>query len=98
MTDHGAARLAGDQCEIHRYHWPPVLETEVHHVWPQGMGGPDVAENRVRICPQGHTNIHVVLRALARGRAAPKATRRERQLAVRGLLAWQNAGRPGHIA
>lgn len=90
-------RLAGDQCSVHKYHWPPVLETEVHHVWPLGMGGPDVVGNTVKVCGTGHANIHRVLRALAYGKTPPKATRQERYYAVRGLLAWQNAGRPGRI-
>lgn len=90
--------LPGDQCETHAYHWPPVLETEVHHVQPLAMGGPDVAQNRVKVCPSGHSNIHKVLHALALGKTpVPKATRKERALAVRGLLAWQAAGRPGRV-
>lgn len=90
--------LAGDQCEVHRYHRPPVLETEVHHVQPLAMGGPDVAENRVKVCGTGHANIHRVLHALALGKpSVPKATRKERALAVRGLVAWQQAGRPGRV-
>jgi hypothetical protein len=91
------ARLAGDQCQVHRYHWPPVLETEVHHVQPLGMGGPDIPSNTVKVCGSGHANIHRVLHALAYGRQTPKSTRKERFYAARGFLAWQKAGRPGRI-
>jgi hypothetical protein len=90
-------KLAGDQCLVHRYHRPPVLETEVHHVQPLGMGGPDVAANRIPVCPTGHANIHCYLRALARGKPLPKAARSERLYATRGYLAWDAAGRPGRM-
>jgi hypothetical protein len=90
-------RLPGNQCEVHRSHWPPVLETVVHHIRPTSAGGGDVAENRVKVCDTGHRNIHAYLRALARGRPTPKATRRERQLATLGFLAWVEAGKPGRI-
>lgn len=91
------ARLPGDQCQVHGWHRPPVLETERHHVWPLGMGGPDVESNIVLVCGTGHANIHRVLRALAYGKTPPKATRQERYYAVRGFLMWQEAGRPGRI-
>ena len=92
------ARLPGNQCSVHRYHWPPVLETEVHHVWPLGMGGPDTAENRVACCPTGHSSIHVLIRSLMKAKPLPKATREEKRLAVKGFTAWVQAGRPGRIA
>jgi hypothetical protein len=88
------ARLVGDRCLVHRYHRPPVLETEVHHVWPLGMGGPDEPANRLPVCPTGHSNIHRVLRALVAGKPVPKCTRAEMRLAVRGFTAWMQAGRP----
>jgi hypothetical protein len=28
------------------------------------MGGPDVAENKVFICPTAHTNVHMILRLM----------------------------------
>lgn len=89
--------LPGDQCELHRYHYPPVVETVVHHVQPRSAGGPDVATNRVKTCDNGHRSIHAYLRALARGRPLPRVTRSERKTAVRGYLMWTEAGRPGRI-
>jgi len=87
-------RLPGDQCSVHRFHRPPIRETEVHHVWPLGAGGPDNAGNRVRCCPSGHANIHVALRDLVHLRV-PKGTREERRLAQVGFARWVQAGRPG---
>lgn len=90
-------RLAGDQCALHRYHRPAVLETERHHVWPLGMGGPDTPDNIVNVCPTSHSAIHVLIRALVKGQALPKAGRRERYYATRGFLEWVKAGKPGRI-
>ena len=67
---------------------------EVHHIWPLGMGGSDVAANRVAICPTGHTNVHDLLRAALKGTGVdtlPWEYRRrfhfaERDLARRGWL------------
>ena len=88
------AALPGDQCAVHRYHWPPVRETERHHVQPLSMGGPDTPANIVKICPTGHANIHVALRDLVHLRV-PKGTREERRLAQVGFTRWVQAGRPG---
>jgi hypothetical protein len=47
-------------------HRPTPLAYESHHIWPLGMGGPDVAANRVWLCPTAHTNAHEILRELMR--------------------------------
>jgi hypothetical protein len=31
------------------------------------MGGPDVVENQVFICPTAHTNVHAILRLMVGG-------------------------------
>ena len=49
-------------CEIHRSHSPNVHEPDVHHVWPRYAGGPDVADNRIVLCPTGHRNVHELIR------------------------------------
>jgi hypothetical protein len=51
-----------DPCEVHADHNPQPWDVEVHHVWPTGMGGPNVPANRVALCPTGHTNVHALLR------------------------------------
>jgi hypothetical protein len=88
------AALAGDQCEIHKYHWPPVRETVLHHRHPLGMGGPDVKANLVRICPTGHSNTHRAIRAIIRG-VAPVGTKAELVLAHYAVDQWTAAGKPG---
>lgn len=88
--------LTGDQCTVHGSHRPPVLQTEVHHIWPKAMGGPDVPTNRVNVCPTGHANIHVNIRRLVKDeRAVLLGARSERVLARQGVAAWVQAGRPG---
>jgi hypothetical protein len=58
--------ISGDQeCEVHKgRHMPRPYATDGHHVWPKGMGGPDVKENIVFVCATGHQNIHAILRKL----------------------------------
>lgn len=57
--------FASDEpCGVHQRHTPKPSGTDLHHVWPKGMGGPDVAENKVPVCATGHQNIHRLLRAL----------------------------------
>lgn len=50
------------QCLCVAEHRPPTLELEWHHVWPLGEGGPDVAANKLLLCPTTHGNVHVLFR------------------------------------
>lgn len=86
--------LPGDQCGVHKYHWPPVRETVLHHMWPLGMGGPDAPKNIIRICPTGHANVHRAIRAVIRD-VKPVGTRAELALAHHAVGAWMAAGKPG---
>jgi hypothetical protein len=88
------ATLPGDQCTVHGSHRPAVRESVQHHMWPLGMGGPDVAGNLVRVCPTGHANVHRAIRALIRGVPA-EGTRSELVLARHAVEAWTAAGKPG---
>lgn len=81
-------------CVVHAYHWPPLLETQLHHVWPLGMGGPDVKENKVWVCPTGHRNIHWNMRALNDG-TPMKGTKKEKEYAQSGYDSWLAANKPG---
>ena len=83
--DEQARTIPGNHCEVHGYHWPTPLRTVVHHIFPQEYGGPSTPENLVKVCDNGHYNIHEILNALLRDRPIPKGTRAERQIAVRGF-------------
>lgn len=81
-------------CTVHLEHRPQVNHPEVHHIWPVGMGGPDVPENRRAICPTGHTNVHDLLRAALKAQGVdslPWAYRRRFHTQERALarLGWQ---------
>lgn len=87
---------SGDVCEVHGVgyeHRPRSEDVERHHVWPLGMGGPDVPANMRDICPTGHSNIHHLLRHYVRGNGVvPWEVRRrftvgERELAELGYRA-----------
>lgn len=48
-------------CQVHIRHIPRSHVNHVHHVWPKGLGGPEIAENKIITCPTGHYNIHQLL-------------------------------------
>lgn len=84
----------GQVCRCRATHKPPPLELEEHHIWPLGMGGPDLPENRVWLCPTAHTNVHEILRELLKvgpltwGEALaiwPGLNRYQLRLALEGL-------------
>lgn len=82
-------------CQVHGYHWPPAPYTVTHHVWPKGMGGPDINSNKVVVCPTGHLNIHRCLDDLLHGLPMRRGTRKERAYAQQGYDSWVAAGKPG---
>ena len=93
----GAARRMpmGMACAVHAHRsWVPI---ERHHVWPLGMGGPDVAANKVAVCANGHYAVHEFMDRLIRTAGeVPWVEARHfgpkvRALAVRG---WTEAGQP----
>jgi hypothetical protein len=79
-------------CAAHRSHTPHIAKPQTHHVVPTSWGGPNVSENRVTLCPTGHTNVHALLDLYVKASGAPAwdAVRHfgpgERVLAER---AWQ---------
>lgn len=80
-------------CTLHGSHGTArPLRGAVHHVWPLGAGGPDVAENRIDVCETGHANLHLIMWELAHGRPAPKCARSELAYAKRGVAEWLTAG------
>ena len=83
-------------CSVHRRHSPRSHVNEVHHVWPRGDGGPDLAANRVVVCATGHNSVHALLDAYRRAHGDPgwrvrrRFTRGERALAETG---WNRMSR-----
>lgn len=55
---------AAEVCLCVAEHRPPYLELNRHHIVPLFMGGPDVPENVVWICPTAHANVHELLRLM----------------------------------
>lgn len=56
----------GRTCQCMAEHRPAPLELNAHHIWPLGMGGPDVDSNVAWLCPTAHANVHELLRLLMR--------------------------------
>lgn len=56
-----AARTTAAPCTVHKRHTPASHVNEIHHVWPLGEGGPDVAANKVVVCATGHNSVHQLL-------------------------------------
>lgn len=53
------------ECTVHKHR--EGVPIEVHHVWPKGMGGPNVPGNRVPLCSNGHGQVHEYLAVLVKG-------------------------------
>ncbi len=64
-------------CQIHKYHSPLPMQQNVHHILPLSWRGPDVASNKVTVCPSGHRNIHVLLDYYVHAQGLPPWTKRE---------------------
>lgn len=85
----------GRTCAVHRHRDDVPLE--VHHIWPRGRGGADVAINRVTVCANGHSAIHELLTRIERAgtyKAVPWRVRirfgfKVRRLALQG---WSRYG------
>jgi hypothetical protein len=67
MTLRTLPAAPGVTCVLHAYHSPEVVSFDVHHVIPISMGGPDIATNRIIVCPTGHRNVHTLIHALTSG-------------------------------
>lgn len=88
------ARPMGRTCFAH--HHREQVPLEVHHIWPKGAGGPDVAANKVTICANAHSSTHdLLLKMLKAGTVKLPWTvrrlygRKVRRLAVAGYTAIQ---------
>ncbi len=55
----------GTDCGVHTHReWVPL---EKHHVWPLGYGGPDTKENKISLCANAHSAIHLLMERMFRG-------------------------------
>jgi hypothetical protein len=45
-----------------------MCPVEIHHVWPKGYHGPDIASNKIKICPNAHSAIHFLMELMLRGK------------------------------
>lgn len=59
------ARPAGEvRCFCSATHYPDPTELHAHHILPLYLGGDDVVENLVWLCPTGHANVHEMIRLM----------------------------------
>lgn len=85
----------GYTCAVHKHDsWVPI---EKHHVWPLGMGGPDVDSNKIEVCCNGHYEIHEFMRQLIKSAGiVPWTIAQHFGPKVRdyGRIGWEKSGSP----
>jgi hypothetical protein len=85
----------GTTCVLHAHReWVPI---EQHHVWPLGMGGPDIAANKISVCCNGHYSIHAVIDHHIRYGEDPPWELMQHfgpRVRERAWQGWDAAGRP----
>lgn len=88
----GPIRTIGTDCWAHKHR--EYVPLEVHHIFPVGNGGPNVAANRIRICSNAHSATHDLLAKMLKAHTTdvPWSVRRRygrkvRRLAVAGYQA-----------
>ena len=54
----------GFACHHHRHY----VSYEVHHVFPKCYGGEDIIGNRIKICPNAHSDIHYLMDRMLAGK------------------------------
>lgn len=87
-------------CEVHGYHWPPIVETEGHHTYPvylqNRVYGKIVHPHLTWICDNGHKTVHAWLSYLLGERKyAPhrRGTKKEMVL-VQEAFDWYKENKP----
>lgn len=87
----------GTNCACHKHtEYEPI---ERHHVWPKGMGGPDVASNKISVCANAHYAIHEFIRQLMlHNGSVPAETSKHFSPKVKDYATqgWTEAGKPIH--
>lgn len=61
-------------CPCSKRHSPRVVATDTHHILPLSWGGPNVAANRVELCPTTHRQVHRLLDAYVAAGNVPAAS------------------------
>ena len=86
------ASFSDKPCELHKYHWPPVLETEGHHDLPvylqNRVYGRITVPDLTWVCDTGHKNVHAWIYFLLGERKhspARRGTRSEMALAMKAV-------------
>jgi hypothetical protein len=54
----------GFVCHVHE----SKVSYEIHHVFPLGYGGKNVASNKVQICCNAHSDIHFLMELMFKGK------------------------------
>lgn len=88
-------------CLCVRDHNPNPMEPHDHHIIPKSWGGPDTPENKVKLCPTAHSNVHHLLDHYVRHFRAglgepPWAIQQHYSPYIRGLAAKAWAQRPDY--
>jgi hypothetical protein len=85
----------GMTCAVHKHtEWVPLND---HHVFPQGMGGPNVKANKITVCTNGHYMIHEFIRYLIKHNGdVPWTIAQHFGPRVRDYarIGWEKAGSP----
>lgn len=95
VTADGPVMTTSETCTHHADHRPKTHVNEIHHVWPLGEGGPNIAANRTVICATGHNNVHALLNLYKKYGQTPPFTelsrwgREEQRLAALGWSRMQ---------
>jgi hypothetical protein len=94
IAGHAVARMPmGTTCAVHKHR--SYVPMERHHVWPLGMGGPNIAANLITVCCNGHYEIHEYLRQLILHGQAPANWRHfSPKVRAYALSGWEQAGKP----
>lgn len=72
-------------CSLQKYHWPPVTDTDLHHIIPREYKGPTVDKNLIELCNNCHRSIHEYIDTVLSLLVPPKITRAQRKVAEQGL-------------
>jgi len=67
-------------------HRPTPAISQLHHVWPMGMGGPADGE-RVPLCGTHHLDVHEAIRALVAVKPMPRGIGRAELALAREAIA-----------